>query len=112
MEIKELKRQRNNIYKKLKAVDNKIDKAQEVQSEKEKEKYVGKYFEKAGYGKFPSYLKVLKYSKKGFEYITVDVDDGEVWLSRYETPVMDVDLKRISKKIFEEKLNKGLKKLK
>jgi len=110
--ISKLKKQRNNIYKQLRKVDNKITKEIQRQNEDTKKKYIGKYFKKKGYERFPIYVHVLRYNlKKGFELISADVDNGDTWILRYWTFYPETDWNKCSKKLFLEKLKKGLKQI-
>lgn len=111
--ISNLKKERNKIYCRLEKIDKKIVKEEMKESEDIKKEYVGKYFKKKSYSNFPEYVKIVRYIKqKGFDMINVDVDNGkDIWLSRYVTYHLPFGLIRCSKKLFEEKLKKGINKL-
>jgi len=111
--ISKLKKERNKIYSEISKIDKKIRKEEINEIEKEKKSYVGKFFTRDDYKENPEYVKILRYvKKKGYEIISIDVDNEDFWLSRYFTYYLPSGLNRCTKKLFEEKLSKGLKKLK
>lgn len=111
--ISDLKKQRNKIYSQMRKIDEKIRKEETKEDEEEKVKYVGRCFKHEDYSDNPRFVKVIKYIKsKGYEILSIDVDNKDFWLSRYVTYYLPEELVRCSKELFQKKLNKGLKKFK